>query len=63
MRFEIEDVPKRFRLTYAINYDSSQGRTIYGNVRLSQTNHTHFTLRKLITGLGRAPEASQLEVE
>ena len=57
------EVPIKLRLTYAITYDSSQARTLYGNVRLVQTDHYHMTLRRLIVGLGRAPEGSQLEVE
>jgi hypothetical protein len=58
-----KEVPKKLRLTYAITYDSSQARTLYGRVRLVQTDHRHMTLRRLIVGLGRAPEGSQLEVE
>jgi hypothetical protein len=57
------DVPKKMRMTYAITYDSSQARTIYGRVRLVQTDHARMTLRRLIVGLGRAPEGSQIEVE
>ena len=57
------EVPMKLRLTYAITYDSSQARTLYGNVRLVQTDHYHMTLRRLIVGLGRAPEGCQLEVE
>ena len=58
-----QNVPGLMRLTYAITYDSSQSRTLYGTVRLAQTDHSKMTLRKLIVGLGRAPEGSQLEVE
>ena len=57
------EVPKKLRLTYAITYDSSQARTLYGHVRLVQTDHMHMTLRRLIVGLGRAPAGIQLEVE
>jgi len=57
------EVPQKLRLTYAITYDSSQARTLYGRVRLVQTDHAHMTLRRLIVGLGRAPEGQQLEVE
>jgi len=57
------EVPKKLRMTYAITYDSSQARTIYGRVRLVQTDHPRMTLRRLIVGLGRAPEGSQIEVE
>ena len=64
-KFELptQSVPGLMRLTYAITYDSSQSRTLYGTVRLAQTDHSKMTLRKLIVGLGRAPEGSQLEVE
>ena len=58
-----EEIPQKLRLTYAITYDSSQARTLYGHVRLVQTDHFHMTLRRLIVGLGRAPEGSQIEVE
>ncbi len=57
------DVPQKMRLTYASTYDSAQARTLYGNVRLTQTDHQHMTLRRLIVGLGRVPEGSQMEVE
>jgi len=57
------EVPIKLRLCYAITYDSSQARTLVGNVRLAQTGHAHFSLRRLIVGLGRAPEGSQIEVE
>ena len=59
----LDEVPRKLRLCYAITYDSSQARTLYGKVRLAQTDHSKLTLRRLIVGLGRAPEGSQLEVE
>ena len=55
--------PSKMRLTYAITYDSSQGRTIYNGIRLTQTKHRHMTLRRLIVGLGRAPSGADVEVE
>ena len=58
-----EDVPKKLRLTYAITYDSSQARTLNGGVILTQTDHRHFTLRRLIVGLGRAPNGADVQVE
>lgn len=58
-----QNVPGLMRLTYAITYDSSQSRTLYGTVRLAQTDHSKMTLRKLIVGLGRAPEGKMVEVE
>ena len=57
------DVPASLRLCHAITYDSSQARTLYGNVRLTQTSHSRMNLRRLIVGLGRAPEGAQIEVE
>ncbi len=58
-----DDVPGKLRLTHAITYDSSQARTLYGNVRLTQTSHPRMNLRRLIVGLGRAPASEQMEVE
>jgi hypothetical protein len=57
------NVPAVLRLCHACTFDSSQARTLYGNVRLTQTSHPRMTLRRLIVGLGRAPEGAQLEVE
>ena len=57
------EVPAKLRLCHAITYDSSQARTLYGNVRLTQTSHPHMNLRRLIVGLGRAPKDAQIEVE
>ena len=59
----IAEVSKKLWLAYAVTYDSSQARTYYGKVRLVETWRRNFTLRKLIVGLGRAPESVQLEVE
>lgn len=56
-------VPSKMRLTWAITYDSSQGRTLHGGIRLTQTKHHHMNLRRLITGLGRAPSGADVEVE
>jgi len=53
----------QMRLTYAITYDSSQARTLHGGVRLTQTSHPRMTLRRLIVGLGRAPNGEDVEVE
>lgn len=58
-----KDVPRKLRLTYAITYDSAQARTLHGGVLLTQTDHQHFTLRRLIVGLGRAPLGSDVQVE
>ena len=60
---DTSEVPAKLRLSHAITIDNSQARTIYGNVRVIQTDHAHFSLRRLIVALGRVPDASQLEVE
>jgi len=57
------EVPSKLRLCHAITFDSSQARTLYGNVRLTQTSHPRMNLRRLIVGLGRAPSGEQVEVE
>ena len=57
-----EEVVRDLRLQHAITYDSSQARTITGPLRLDQTWHKHFSHRRLIVGLGRAPEGAQVEV-
>ena len=56
------EVVRDLRLQHAITYDSSQARTIYGPLRLTQTNHRHFSHRRLIVGLGRGPVGSQISV-
>ena len=64
-QFELETklVPAKLRLTYAITYDSSQARTLHDGVILTQTDHTNFTLRRLIVGIGRAPYGADVQVE
>ena len=57
------EVPEKLRLTFATTIDSSQARTLHGTVRLTQTDHQHFSLRRLIVALGRVPHGSQIEVE
>jgi hypothetical protein len=61
-KLQTADVPQKLRLTYAITYDSSQARTLSG-IRLTQTDHPRMTLRRLIVGLGRAPDGADVEVE
>ena len=58
-----KDLSAKMRLTFAITYDSSQSRTLHGGVRLTQILHPRMTLRRLITGLGRAPKGEDVEVE
>ena len=57
------DVAKLFRLVHAITYDSSQARTLYGGIRLTELDHPHFFLRRLIVGLGRSPTGGCVQVE
>ena len=57
-----KDLAINMRLTHAFTYFSAQARTIYGPLRLYQTDHPHFTLRHLIVGLGRAPNGASVEV-
>ncbi len=58
-----EELGQKLLLSHAITYDSSQARTIYGALRLTQTSHKHMTLRRLIVGLGRAPNGALVQVE
>ena len=53
-----EEVGEKLLLSHAITYDSSQARTIYGPLRLMQTDHKMMTLRRLIVGVGRAPDGA-----
>ena len=62
-KIPLAQLASMFCLTYAITYDSSQARTLYGPVRLTQTDHKHMSLRRLIVGLGRAPDGADVEVE
>ena len=57
-----QEVGEKLLLSHAITYDSSQARTIYGDLRLMQTEHEMMTLRRLIVGLGRAPDGNKVQV-
>ena len=57
-----EEAGEKPLLSHAITYDSSQARTIYGPLRLMQTDHKMMTLRRLIVGLGRAPDGALVQV-
>ena len=57
-----QEVGEKLLLSHAITYDSSQARTIYGPLRLMQTDHKMMTLRRLIVGLGRAPDGALVQV-
>ena len=58
-----EEIGQKLVLSHAITYDSSQAKTIYGPLRITQTSHKQMTLRRLIVGLGRAPSGQYVEVE
>ncbi len=62
-RMKRAEVAQRLRLTHAITYHNSQARTIRGPLRLVQTSRKSFTRCLLITGLGRAPEGKDVQVE
>ena len=57
-----QEVGEKLLLSHAIAYGSSQARTIYGPLRLMQTDHKMMTLRRLIVGLGRAPDGALVQV-
>ena len=57
-----QEVGEKLLLSHAITYGSSQARTIYGDLRLMQTDHKMMTLRRLIVGLGRAPDGNKVQV-
>ena len=57
-----EEVGEKLLLSHAITYDSSQARTIYGPLRLLQTDHKMMTLRRLIVGLGKAPDGAFVQI-
>ena len=52
-----------FRPIHALTIDSSQARTLMGGVRVVETNHSFFTLRRLIVALGRSPTGAYVQVE
>ena len=52
-----------FRPIHALTIDSSQARTLMGGVRVVETSHSFFTLRRLIVALGRSPTGACVQVE
>ena len=56
-------VPILFRLVHATTYDSSQALTFLNGIRLTELEHPHFSLRRLIVGLGRSPTGSLVQVK
>ena len=57
------DMARLLRLTHALTIDSSQARTIFGNVVVVETDHPLFSLRRLIAALGRSPKACNVQVQ
>ena len=57
------ELARSMRLTHAITYFSSQARTIKGGLCLADTDSPRFTIRRLIVGLGRAPNGCDVHVE
>jgi hypothetical protein len=56
-------VAELFRPTHALTIDSSQARTLMGGVKVVETGHSFFTLRRLIVALGRSPTGACVQVE
>jgi len=52
-----------FRPTHALTIDSAQARTLMGGVRVVETNHSFFSLRRLIVALGRSPTGACVQME
>ena len=59
----VQQVPTYFRLVHAITYDSSQARTLFNGIKLTELDHPHTSLRRLIVGLGRSPKGEDVQVE
>ena len=57
------DIAKLFRLCHALTTHSSQARTIYGGVLITEVSHPHFSLRRLIVALGRSPTGELIQVQ
>ena len=52
-----------FRVTHARTIDSSQSMTLQGRVLVVESDHPHFSLRRLIVALGRVPRADMIHVQ
>ena len=52
-----------FRLTHARTIDSSQSMTLQGRCLVVESDHKHFSLRRLIVALGRVPCADMIHVQ
>ena len=57
------EVAGLFRLMHALTIDSSQSLTLQGRVLLAESDHCHFSLRRLIVALGRVPMADMIHVQ
>ena len=57
------EVAGLFRLTHALTIDSSQSMTLQGRVLVVESDHPHFSLRRLIVALGRVPRADMIHVQ
>ena len=57
------EVAGLFRLVHALSIDSSQSLTLQGRVLLVESDHCHFSLRRLIVALGRVPMADMIHVQ
>ena len=57
------DVAGLFRLTHGLTIDSSQSMTLQGRVLVVESDHKHFSLRRLIVALGRVPRADMIHVQ
>ena len=50
-------------LVVAVTIASAQGRTIFGEIGVGDTNHTRFALRHLYTCLSRAQKYTDPSIE
>jgi len=50
-----QSVAGLFRMTHSLTIDSSQSMTLQNHVLIVESNHPHFTLRRLLVALGRSP--------
>jgi len=53
---------KYLRISFAITYHASQGRTLKESTRLWDTNHTYFTMKHLALGMSRVVDGKLLEI-
>ena len=58
-----KEMTNLFRLTHALTIDSSQARTLMGQILITETDHPFFSLRRCIVALGRSPLARNVQVQ